>query len=246
MISIVPERAPRCGGEPKSGSPPPCHSRQVRVLIADDHPVVRAGLRALLNAESAIKVIGEAADGSEAVSLSADLAPDVVIMDLLMPCMDGLQATYEIKKWVPSPRVLVLSCSLDEERVEQLLRAGADGYLLKEAAACDLLNGIHQICNGNRFFGPVTSRRLRVQIPEALLARSQGKRTRRLTLREREVLQMIAEGAPSKQIAYDLGISIKTVEKHRGTLMRKLDIHEVAGLTRYALCKGILASAAGT
>ena len=216
-------------------------SAAIRVLLVDDHPVVRCGLRALLASEPAIRVIGEAADGCEAVSLAIEIVPDVVVMDLKMPRMNGLDATRDIVRMVPTARVLVLSSFIEREMVGRVLRAGAAGYLLKEACANDLLNGIREVHTGNLFLGPVAARLLDVPFAEALLARDIGTRFHELTARELEVLQLVAEGFPNKRIAYDLGISVKTVEKHRGKLMRKLNIREVAGLTRYAVANGFVA-----
>ena len=220
--------------------------QKIRVLLADDHTVVRQGLRALLEAEQDIVVVGEADTGRLAVQLTAKLQPDVVVMDIAMPMLNGLEATRQIIKETPSAKVLVLSSYSDDEYVHQLTESGAAGYLLKQTAAADLIKAVREASKGNAFFSPAISKRLLDQYREAFLRGVPvRKRTDLLTSRESEVLQLIAEGKPNKQIAADLCISIKTVEKHRQQVMNKLNIHDVAGLTRYAISKGIIESNAG-
>ncbi len=222
-------------------------SKRITVLLADDHTVVRQGLKALLATEDDIEIVGEAETGRQAVSMSKKLLPDVVVMDIAMPSLNGLEATRQIVKMVPSARVLVLSSYNDDEYVQQLTEAGADGYLLKHAAANDLLKAIREIHKGNAFFSPTIAKRLSDQCREAFVS---GQPVRRrpdyLTSRETEVLQLIAEGQANKQIAAELSISIKTVEKHRQQVMNKLNIHDVAGLTRYAMSKGMIEARVGT
>lgn len=219
---------------------------QIKVLLADDHTVVRQGLRVLLEVERDIVVVGEAETGQQAVEWAKKLRPDVVVMDIAMPQLNGLEATRQIMKEAPSVKVLVLSSYGDDEYVHQLAQAGAAGYLLKQTAAADLINGIREACKGNAFFSPVISKRLLDHYREAFLG---GKPVRKgaalLSSREREVLQLIAEGKPNKQIAAELCISIKTVEKHRQNVMNKLHIHDIAGLTRYAISRGIIRSGMG-
>jgi DNA-binding NarL/FixJ family response regulator len=216
------------------------------VLLADDHTVVRQGLRALLEAEPDIVVAGEADTGRLAVQLTAKLLPDVVVMDIAMPMLNGLEATRQIIKDTPTAKVLVLSSYSDDEYVHQLTESGAAGYLLKQTAAADLIKAVREASKGNAFFSPAISKRLLDQYREAFLRGIPvRKRADLLTSRESEVLQLIAEGKPNKQIAADLCISIKTVEKHRQQVMNKLNIHDVAGLTRYAISKGIIESNAG-
>jgi len=212
--------------------------KKIAVLLADDHAVVRQGLRALLSAEGDIVVVGEAKNGREAVLLAKQSLPDVVVMDVAMPGMNGLEATRQIVRHVPSSKVLVLTSYGDEAYVTQLLAAGAMGYLVKQTAADDLLKAIRQVRAGQQFFSPVIARRLRQQGPTALGLGEASARSGKLTSREAEVLQLVAEGLANKQIAAELGISIKTVEKHRQQAMNKLNIHDVAGLTRYAMSKG--------
>ena len=213
----------------------------ITVLLADDHTVVRQGLRALLEAEPDIEIAGEAGTGRQAVQLAKTLKPDVVVMDIAMPLLNGLEATRQIIKEVPSTRVLILSSYSDDEYVHQLTEAGAAGYLLKQAAVTDLIKAVREAKKGKAFFSPAISKRLMEQYRQTLL---KGvlvrKRIDRLTSRETEVLQLIAEGRLNKQIADELSLSIKTVEKHRQQLMNKLGIHDIAGLTRYAISKGII------
>ena len=216
---------------------------KIKVLLVDDHTVVRQGLRVLLEAEQDIAIVAEADTGRLAVQLARKHAPDVVVMDIAMPNLNGLEATRQILKEMPTAKVLVLSSYGDDEYVHQMTEAGAAGYLLKQTAATDLIKAIREARKGNAFFSPSISKRLLDQYREAFLKGVPvKKRTELLTSRESEVLQLIAEGKPNKQIASDLCISIKTVEKHRQQLMNKLNIHEVAGLTRYAISKGIITS----
>ena len=212
--------------------------KKIAVLLVDDHAVVRQGLRALLEAEGDIVVLAEAENGRQAVAQTKKSLPDVVVMDVAMPGMNGLEATRQIVRNVPSAKVLVLTSYGDDDYVAQLLEAGATGYLVKQTAAADLLKAIREVHEGNAFFSPTVAKRLRQRDREAFLGRQTGTRTARLTSREAEVLQLVAEGFANKQIAAELSISIKTVEKHRQQAMNKLNIHDVAGLTRYAMSKG--------
>jgi DNA-binding NarL/FixJ family response regulator len=214
---------------------------KITVLLADDHMVVRQGLRAMLQTERDIEIVGEAETGREAVRLAKVLKPDVVVMDIAMSQLTGLEATRQIIKEVPRARVLILSSYSDDEYVDQLVEAGAAGYLLKQAAFTDVVRGIREAKKGNAFFSPDISRRLKDRYRDTIVRGVPvRKRADLLTSREVEVLQLIAEGQGNKQIAAELEISIKTVEKHRQRLMTKLAIHDVAGLTRYAIEKGII------
>ncbi len=214
---------------------------KINVLLADDHTVVRQGLRALLQVEHDIVVVGEAETGRQAVQLAKSLRPDVVVMDIAMPLLNGIEATRQITREVPSAKVLILSSYSDDEYVEQLTEAGAVGYLIKQTATTDLLKAIRETYKGNAFFSPSISKRVVEQYRRAFLSgKPAGKTAERLTSRESEVLQLIAEGRANKQIAGELCISIKTVEKHRQQVMNKLNIHDIAGLTRYAIAKGII------
>jgi DNA-binding NarL/FixJ family response regulator len=214
------------------------HMKKIAVLLVDDHAVVRQGLRALLEAEGDIVVAGEAKNGREAVVLTKKTLPDIVLMDLAMPGLNGLEATRQIVRNLPSARVLVLTSYGDDDYVTQLLEAGATGYLVKQTAAADLLKAIREVHVGNTFFSPTIAKRLRQQDREAFAVGQPCVKAGKLTSREAEVLQLVAEGFANKQIAAELAISIKTVEKHRQQAMNKLNIHDIAGLTRYAISKG--------
>ncbi|HEY5913616.1 MAG TPA: response regulator transcription factor [Verrucomicrobiae bacterium] len=214
--------------------------KRIGVLLVDDHTVVRQGLRALLQSVEDLEIVGEAENGRQAVMLARKTLPDVVVMDVAMPLLNGVEATRQILKLVPSVKVLVLTSYGDDECVDQLLEAGAAGYLLKQTAANDLIRAIHEVQRGNTFFSPPIAKRLRQNRRDAFASGHPGKKGGELTCREAEVLQLIAEGFSNKQIAGELGISIKTVEKHRQQVMNKLNIHDVAGLTRYAISKGMV------
>jgi len=218
---------------------------KIKILLADDHTVVRQGLKVLLEAQPDMAVVGEAATGRQAMQIARKQMPDVVVMDIAMPSLNGLEATRQIIRDVPSAKVLILSSYNDDEYVSQLTEAGASGYLLKQTAATDLIRAIREIRKGKSFFSPAVSRRLLEYYRETIVKGTRVPRPRPiLTSRETEVLQLIAEGEGNKQIAAELGISIKTVEKHRQQVMNKLHIHEVAGLTRYAISKGMIPSGA--
>ncbi len=214
--------------------------KKITVLLVDDHTVVRQGLRALLKSEEDIEVIGEAENGRQAVMLAQKTPPDVVLMDVAMPLLNGLEATRQILRGAPNTKVLVLTSYGDDECVAQLMQAGASGYLIKQTAADDLIRAIREVQRGNAFFSPSIAKRLRDQSRAAFTSGTSASRTGELTSRESEVLQLIAEGFSNKQIAAELSISIKTVEKHRQQVMNKLHIHDIAGLTRYAISKGMV------
>ncbi len=214
--------------------------KRIGVLLVDDHTVVRQGLRALLQSVEDLEIIGEAENGRQAVMLARKTPPDVVVMDVAMPLLNGAEATRQILKLVPTAKVLVLTSYGDDECVEQLLEAGAVGYLLKQTAANDLIRAIHEVQRGNAFLSPPIAKRLRKHRQDAFASGQPAKKSGDLTCREAEVLQLIAEGFSNKQIASELGISIKTVEKHRQQVMNKLNIHDVAGLTGYAISKGMV------
>jgi DNA-binding NarL/FixJ family response regulator len=212
--------------------------KKIAVLLVDDHAVVRQGLRALLEAEGDMVVVGEAENGRQAVALAKKGIPDLVIMDVAMPGMNGLEATRQIVRNLPGTKVLVLTSYGDDDYVAQLLEAGATGYLLKQTAATDLLRAIRKVHQGDTFFSPTIAKRLRQLDGETTSGKPASGRIARLTSREAEVLQLVAEGFANKQIAAELSISIKTVEKHRQQAMNKLNLHDVAGLTRYAISRG--------
>ncbi len=213
---------------------------EISVLVAEDHTVVREGLRALLSAEADIQVIGEAQDGQEAVDLARRTHPEVVLMDLAMPVLNGLEATRQIRKELPATKVVVLTSYDNAEYVRQMMAAGVRGYLLKQTAAQDLLKAIRAVQSGSRFFSPSIARQIRRESRETPLSQPATGEKSELTPRERQVLELVAQGFSSKEMASELGISPKTVEKHRQGVMKKLHIHEVAGLTRYAISTGML------
>jgi DNA-binding NarL/FixJ family response regulator len=219
---------------------------KITVLLADDHTIVREGLRALLESEPDIEVVGEAETGRQAVRRTKRLLPAVVVMDIAMPLLNGLEAARQILKAVPATRVLILSAHRDDEYVDEVIRIGAAGYLIKQTSAHVLPEAIREAHKGKTFFDPVISKRLgdRVEnVPRGAAGwRKSAKGGIRLTSREVEILQLIAEGKANKQTADELGISIKTVEKHRQNLMSKLDVHDTAGLTRYAIASGLIES----
>jgi len=218
-------------------------AKPITVLLAEDHMLVREGLRKLLEAESDIEVVGEAANGRQAVEMTRKLRPAVVIMDIAMPLLNGLEATRQIRQAVPDTKVLILSAHSDDAYVERVTALGAAGYLIKQTSAHFLCEAIREVQKGNTFFSPAVAKKLCHHNQKSLDRKGRLKaKAVRLSLRETEVLQLIAEGAANKQMAAELGISIKTVEKHRDHLMQKLDIHDTAGLTRYAIEAGIIES----
>lgn len=214
-------------------------SRQpLRVVLAEDHTLVRAGLRSLLQQLENVTVVGEANDGREAVALAKTHHPDMILMDISMPGLNGLDATQQIRKELPEVRVLVLSMHSSEEHVMQALRAGASGYLLKESAPLELELALRSVGRGETYLSPPISR----QVIEGYMQRvSQNKDPlAALSSRQREILQLIAEGSSSKEIARRLNLSVKTVETHRAQLMDRLQIHDVAGLVRFAIRIGLI------
>jgi len=218
-------------------------AKHITVLLAEDHQIVREGLRKLLESEHDIKVVGEATSGRQAVALAKKLLPAVVVMDIAMPLLNGLEATRQILQAGTGTKVLMLSAHSDDTYVEQAIAFGAKGFLLKQTSSNDLSKAIREIEKGNTFFSPSIAKRLLRQNQKSLDRKGLLKtKTVELSSREVEVLQLIAEGEANKQIADALGISIKTVEKHREHLMQKLDIHDTAGLTRYAIGAGIIES----
>ncbi|HET6443975.1 MAG TPA: response regulator transcription factor [candidate division Zixibacteria bacterium] len=214
--------------------------KRIRVLLADDHTLVRKGLRALLDEAPEIQVIGEASDGRDAVAKTNDKQPDVILMDISMPLLSGLEATRQIMERNPDARIIILTVHSNEEYLLQALRAGAAGYLLKEAAPTDLIRAIKVVHLGEAFLSPSISRNLIKDYVEKTELLTMETRYDRLSNREREVLQLIAEGYPIRDIAAHLLISEKTVRTHRANLVKKLDIHSTAELTLYALRHGLI------
>jgi DNA-binding NarL/FixJ family response regulator len=217
--------------------------KRIAVLLVEDHTIVRQGLRLLIEATGDIKIVGEAKTGREAVLMARNLQPEVIVMDIAMPLLNGLQATRQILKDSPESRVLILSAHSDLEYVEQVVKAGARGYLVKQSSGDVLATAIREMQKGKTFFTPSIAKLLKDDYQKSRDGVGlRKKRTTELTSREAELLQMIAEGHVNKQIASELGISIKTVEKHRQHLMEKLNIHDIAGLTRFAIATGIIES----
>jgi DNA-binding NarL/FixJ family response regulator len=213
---------------------------KLRILLADDHTVVRQGLKALLSSEIDMEVVGEAENGEQAVAMAKKHAPDVVIMDLAMPLMNGLTATKQILRAVPNAKVIVLSSYSDDKCVKDMLDAGATGFLMKESASTELAQAVRNVRRGSRVLSAAIARRVQSNIQGAFMEAGNVKKSYSLTAREIEVLKIIGEGFTNKEIADRMGISIKTVEKHRQQVMNKLNIHEVAGLTRYALAQNLI------
>ena len=207
---------------------------RTRVVLADDHVMVRQSLRALLEREGFL-VLGEAADGREAVRLVLSESPEVAIMDISMPLFNGLDAAMELGSTCPKTRIILLTQHDEKPYVAQALRCGVKGYVLKNQAANDLVQAIREVCRGQVYLSPGVSRAVIEAYAEPVRSSEPP-----LSLRERQVLQLIAEGKSTKQIATLLGVSAKTVESHRTKLMRKLDIHEIAGLARYAIRQGLV------
>lgn len=216
--------------------------KPITVLLAEDHQIVREGFRSLLKHEDDIEVVGEAETGRQAVQLTRKLRPAVVVMDIAMPLLNGLEATRQIRKDFPETKVLILSAHSDDAYVEQVALLGAAGFLLKQTSSHVLATAIREVEKGHTFFSPAISRRVQTRTQKAADRGASKTNGNSLSSREVEVLQLIAEGKPNKQIAAELGVSFKTVDKHRQHLMSKLDIHDTAGLTRYAIAEGIIES----
>ncbi len=217
--------------------------KRITVLLAEDHQIVREGFRSLLEHESDIEVVGEAETGRQAVQLTRKLRPSVVVMDIAMPLLNGLEATRQIRKDFPETKVLILSAHNDDAYVEQVTVLGASGFLLKQTSSHELGTAIRTIHGGKTFFCASVVKRLQDRSQKSLSRNGElKKKNNSLSSREVEVLQLIAEGKANKQVASELGVSFKTVDKHRQHLMSKLNIHDVAGLTRYAIAEGIIES----
>jgi DNA-binding NarL/FixJ family response regulator len=215
---------------------------QITVLLAEDHAIVRQGLCALLNTDGHFKIVGQARTGREAVLLAESLKPDVILMDIAMPVLNGLEATRQILAANPAAKVVILSAHSDDEYIERTSAVGVVGFLEKQTSAEILTKAIREVAKGNQFFSPSIAKRMsdegKPRDRNGVL-KANGSR---LTSRESEVLQLVAEGSANKQVAVELGISIKTVEKHRQHLMDKLNIHDTASLTRYAIAAGVIES----
>lgn len=210
------------------------------IVIVEDHRILREGLRSLLSSNLDFKIVGEAEDGRDAIKRVEECRPDLVLMDLSMPKMDGLDAIGEIKRRCPDTKLLVLTVHKAEEYVFESLKAGADGYLLKDASFEELNLAIQKVLEGKPYLSPGISGGLVKGYLEGRGGRGAASRSETLTQRERQILKLIAEGHKNKEIADYLCISIKTVEKHRANLMKKLDLHNVSAITSYALDKGLV------
>jgi DNA-binding NarL/FixJ family response regulator len=218
-------------------------TKKITVILAEDHAIVRQGLRTLLETEGHFEVIGQAQTGREAVDQASALKPDVILMDIAMPVLNGLEATRQILASNPAARVLILSAHSDDEYIEHMTAVGVAGFLEKQTSAEILAKAINEVAKGKTFFSPAIAKRMAssnvMQRGRDGITKANGTH---LTSRETEVLQLVAEGHANKQVAAALAISIKTVEKHRQRLMDKLNIHETAGLTRYAISHRIIES----
>lgn len=211
--------------------------KKIKVLLVDDHPVVRKGLHSCLANRDNLKIVGEACNGTEALQKVKELDPDVVLMDINMPGMDGLEVTETLRKDSPRTRVLVLSVHDTREYVMRIVKAGARGYVLKDTPPEELVRAIETVNAGEAYFSPSVAR---IALNQYVAESDSNSPLTRLSEREREVLVQIAEGKSNKEIASHLNIGVRTVETHRERIMRKLDIHSVAGLTKFAIANGMV------
>ena len=212
--------------------------KPIRVLLVDDHQLLRAGIRSLLKDLDGFEVVGEAANGQEALACVEELGPDIVLMDILMPEMNGLDATARLVTRFPKVRVIILSMNASEEYVLQAMRAGAAGYLLKNIGPTEMEQALRVVARGEKHITSAVAGHL----VAGLLTGGEATSLERLTARQREVLQLVAEGNTSKKIAKKLGIGVKTADAHRGELMKALGIHDTAGLVRYAIRMGVISA----
>jgi DNA-binding NarL/FixJ family response regulator len=212
----------------------------LRILLADDHTLVRQGLRKVLEERPEWEVVAEAGDGREAVRLAEQFKPDICVLDVAMPLLNGVEATRQISRRVPTTRTLVLSMYSDEAYVAQILQAGAAGYILKDSADVDLIQAVSEVARGKSFFSPPIARVMLDDYVRQLADKGIGDRFESLSDREREVFQLIAEGKVNKEIAILLSISPSTVETHRARIMEKLDLHSAAEIVLYAVRRGVI------
>jgi DNA-binding NarL/FixJ family response regulator len=230
LSGFVPQKASTRGGQTQR----PVAAKSLRLLLVDDHPVVRKGLASCLARQPNLKIAGEAADGQEAIRKARELAPDLVLMDIDMPQMDGLAATEALRKELPQIKVLILSMCRNTDYAMRILESGARGYVLKEAPLEELLHAIEVVSSGKTFFSPEVAR---LTLDQFVRGHGPNSAASLITQREREVLIAIAEGLTNKEIACRLNVGVRTIETHRERIMRKLNIHSIAGLTKYALAK---------
>lgn len=214
-------------------------AEKIRVLLIDDHTVVRKGIRALLEQEKDIEVVGEAEDGLKGVQACIEYAPDVVILDMALPLLSGVEVARKIREKLPETRILILSMYDDEEYIMDSFKVGVSGYILKDVVVSDLVAALRSVYRGSTFLSPSVSEKLRRQLQEGP-PRSSRYGPAKLTARERQILKLIADGYTSRQISEILKISFKTVQTHRAHIMEKLGVHSTAELTRYAVAKGIV------
>ena len=212
----------------------------IRIILADDHAVMRRGLRLVLEQQADFEVVGEASDGREAVNLAETVKPDVAVLDITMPNLNGIEAAHQISTKQPGVSTIILSMHADESFVLRALKAGARGYLLKESAEGDLINAVRLVSEGKSFFSPLVSRMLVEDYVRQLQDRDIEDSYELLTVREREILQLIAEAKSNKEIANMLNLSLYTVETHRSNILEKLNLHSVPELILYAVRKGVI------
>ena len=221
-------------------SPTGAPAAAIRVLLADDHTLMREGVRRILSADGGIEVVAEVGDGQAAVAETLAQQPDVAVLDITMPGGGGLEAARQIRARAPEVRILILSMHLQPEYLMESVRAGAHGYLVKDAAASELVLAVRAVCGGDTYYSAAVSAQMSDLLRRKLEGEEVTNALERLSPREREVLLHISEGASNKEIASALGISVRTIETHRDSLMKKLGIHSVAGLTRFALRCGLV------
>ena len=213
---------------------------KIRVFLADDHTILREGLKYLLKEEVEIEVVGEAENGHRLLKEVKETTPDVVVVDITMPVLGGLEATQQLKKLLPKAKILILTMHTDEEYVHQAFKLGASGYLVKKAATQDLVSAIKAVHRGETYISPAVSERVVREFVRSTRLSPKPSFPDKLTFRERQILKLIAEGWPSKKIAEHLHISTRTVETHRANIMQKLKLHKVADLVKYAIRRGLV------
>ncbi len=237
LLRAPPKKKARPGGDGRAARGRPLPVPRIRLLLVDDHPVVREGLRSCLSRLPQLEIVGEAASGEEALRRAAQLKPDLVLMDINMPGINGLAAAGRLRKVAPAARVLILSVHENREYIAEIARSGARGYILKDAAPAELVRAIEAVHRGEAFFSPPVAAAMlnSLKEPEASCT---GSDRLQLSRRERDVIALIAAGARNKDIAARLGLSLATVKTHRERLMRKLDLHSIAALTQFAVARG--------